>query len=161
MIAEDDPYRLVTCRSVVVAAGGPPVPTPGTKPAEPHSRTGVQEVHQPRRSLLVPARCPPCYAPGTCGEAGHDAQRGQQNAPRVAPRRRRCVLDAALGSDDYPIRPERQSPRLAAWKLRGQPPELRGCSAVQEPLRTHTQGEPPCRAVISRLLLPSGVRSAG
>jgi hypothetical protein len=37
-------------------------------------------------------------------------------------RRQRCVLDAALGHD-YPIMPERQGSRLAAWKLSGQPPE--------------------------------------
>jgi hypothetical protein len=38
-------------------------------------------------------------------------------------RRQRCVLDAALGRDDYPIMPRRQGSRLAAWKLSGQPPE--------------------------------------
>src|SRR5690348_2011056 len=59
----------------------------------------------------------------TCGETSRDAHGGQQRAPRVAPRRQRCVLEAALGSDGYPIRPKRQSSRLAAWKLSGQPPE--------------------------------------
>src|SRR5690242_5037676 len=42
----------------------------------------------------------------TCGETSRDAHGGQQRAPRVAPRRQRCVLEAALGSDGYPISPK-------------------------------------------------------
>jgi hypothetical protein len=39
------------------------------------------------------------------------------------PRRQRYVLDAALVLDGYPIRPERRSSHLVAWKLSHQPLE--------------------------------------
>src|SRR6266699_1467392 len=53
------------------------------------------------------ARYPSRYAPRARSETGRDT-RAVKKAPRVAPRRQRCVLDAALGCDDHPIRPERQ-----------------------------------------------------
>ena len=59
------------------------------------------------------------------------------------------MITAALSSDGYPVRPEGQGPRLAAWKLPHQPPEPRGCGPVQEPL------EPP-RKVGRRALARCG-----
>ncbi len=73
--------------------------------------------------LLVPRGVCHAMHPGRAVKGAVTPSAVNRARRAFAPRRRRCVLDAALDSDGYPIRPERQSSRLAAWKLSGQPPE--------------------------------------
>jgi len=78
------------------------------------------------------AEYPPCNASRSCGTAGSYSQSGQKSAPGVAPRRQRCVLHAAFGSNRDPLRRQAQGSRFPAWKLSGPPSNCCCRSQVQE-----------------------------